>query len=456
MSTDLAALYEQFPAVRGIVDDAQQGHVQAAEAINNLGLGGTSETSVRRLRKLLGRTTPVAGRLDENELASPYPDNNRPAPVRPKAPDGWVPGTVVSDTEVEIKTPFLPAEQLQDIRKLLSDAGLNPDEWSVPKVTTHQRYDEEGNSTVAAVWLRAVPLLVDIPSAEDINAILDRYQTHTREGLLDGNRILLVPSGDLQLGKSERGGTEATVDRFARYTNEIARDLVDSGEILDTLVLPWLGDCIEGIVSQRGKNIAMLDRTITEQVMIYWRLMHYQIAKLAPFARRVIVPVVPGNHDQTTREQIMPETDSWAIAGAAACADIIHGRSDFEHVEFIFPKTGEPHLAMEVGQGDKRLVLGFTHGHSTGNNPARIIEWLKGQSLGRQDVGHADILVTAHWHHLRAEFFGGGRTWFQIPAMDGGSGWYRFKTGDDVISGQITMDLTPGVGAGWNNLKVYN
>jgi hypothetical protein len=40
--------------------------------------------------------------------------------------------------------------------------------------------------------------------------------------------------------------------------------------------------------------------------------------------------------------------------------------------------------------------------------------------------------------------------------MDGGSSWYRHKTGEAVVSGQVTVDLTPGVGCGWTNLKVYS
>jgi hypothetical protein len=427
---------------------AHTAHTEAVSAISSLGYD-TTESSVRRWRAQLSRP-------DTASYDSPYPDDRRHEPVAHRGPTGWTPGVTITDDEVEIRTPFSPIDaQPVDARKLLEDAGLDPDEWSVPKITTHQTYDLNGDPKLSAVWLRAIPGRMDVPSETEINEILDRYPVSGIVPSLSDGRILMIPSGDLQLGKSERGGTEATIERFARYTQMVAADLISSSTV-ETIVLPWLGDCIEGIVSQHGKNIAMLDRTITEQVMIYWRLMYHQIATFAPLCNKIIVPVVPGNHDQTTREQIMPHTDSWAITGAAAAADIIQGRAGYEHVSFAFPAPGEPHLALNVGTDATPLTLGFTHGHVTGGNPAKVLDWWKGQSHGRQQVGEADILVSAHWHHLRIEFTGGGRTWVQIPAMDGGSGWYRYKTGEDVVSGQITMELTPGQGCGWTNLRVYS
>lgn len=67
---------------------------------------------------------------------------------------------------------------------------------------------------------------------------------------------------------------------------------------VETLVLPWLGDCLEGVVSQGGRLAARLDLSITEHVRVYRRLMMHQVATLAPQADRVMVAAVPGNHDE--------------------------------------------------------------------------------------------------------------------------------------------------------------
>jgi len=270
-------------------------------------------------------------------------------------------------------------------------------------------------------------------------------------------RIVMVPAGDLQLGKSEGGGTAATVERFCRITDEIGDTILseDNDRYGHTaLILPWLGDCIEGIVSQKGRLLASLDVPITEQVRLYRRLMMHQIAVLAPKAVRVVIPVVPGNHDETTRKQTMPVEDSWAIEGASAVADWAAGRDGYEHVQFIFPEPGELGVTVNVGSDKNPYVVAFHHGHAA-SSAAGIIPWWKGQAYGRQHAGQADMLVSAHFHHLRTEQTGGGRTWLQIPALDGGSSWYRSRTGEDAQTGMVSLEITPGTGLGWKGLTFH-
>jgi predicted phosphodiesterase len=439
----LLRLIEEHPEVQSILDDDSLGRREAARQIEELGFGA-SESAVRRYR----------ARRAKDTLTDPYPSSTRPAKAqhRPAPVTQWQPGVTIMGDTAEIRTPLQPASQSLDDRRMLTEAGLDPDEWVITKTTQHVRYsDVDGSPELTQYWLRATKQPKGI-SAEDMEEILSHYIGYfpVTERTND-DRILLVPSGDLQLGKPSGGGTEATIERFARYTNEVAADLSASGGV-QKLVLFWGGDCIEGIVSQNGRNIAYLDLPITAQVRVYRRLMMHQIITLAPYAQEVLVAVVPGNHDETTREQMMPHTDSWAIEGASAAADYFEGRPGYEHISWAFPDEGEPHLAVKI---DDQLTLGFTHGHVTGSNPSKVIDWWKKQSHGRQPVGEADILVSAHFHHLRVEFTGGGRTWIQIPAMDGGSDYYRQRTGEAVVNGQITVDLTPGVGAGWTNLRFY-
>lgn len=441
----LADLSDEFPEVRAILEDSSLGRRAAAGKLRELGYP-VHPSAIHRWRSKRAKET----------LSSPYPSEARPPSHpghRPVRTQQWQAGvTIIGDT-AEIKTPLAPAGQSADDRKLLEDANLDPDEWTVTKLTTYQTYSDDGLSELKAYWVRAAKAPKGV-SAEDMDAILAQYiGAQPYEVPLPGNdRILMVPSGDLQLGKMDGGGTEGVIERFARYTNDVAADLALSGGV-KLLVLPYVGDCIEGLVSQGGKNIASLDIPITQQVRVYRRLMVHQLLTLAPYAENVLVPVVPGNHDQSTREQIMPHTDSWAIEGASAAADYFRDRPGFEHISWAFPDEGEPHLAVKIAP---QLTVGFTHGHVTGNNPGKVIDFWKGQAHGRQPLGEADILVSGHWHHLRVEMTGGGRTWIQIPAMDGGSSWYRQLKGENVCTGQITVDLTPGVGAGWTNLKIYS
>src|SRR6185437_13151314 len=93
-----------------------------------------------------------------------------------------------------------------------------------------------------------------------------------------------------------------------RIVQEVRETLEREGGC-DLLIIPVLGDCIEGLVSQGGKLVARLDISITEQVRVYRRLLTHIIAELSQYARRVIVPVLPGNHDETYRMVQQPVTD---------------------------------------------------------------------------------------------------------------------------------------------------
>ena len=138
------------------------------------------------------------------------------------------------------------------------EAGLNPAEWYITKTTSHVRYGEDGEPSVAQYWLRASKLPAGSVSPEDMDAILAQYiyAVPQWETQLAPDRILMVPSGDLQLGKPEGGGTEATIERFARYTNEIAADLAASGGV-ELLILPWLGATVPGTRSPTA-SIALM------------------------------------------------------------------------------------------------------------------------------------------------------------------------------------------------------
>jgi hypothetical protein len=260
----------------------------------------------------------------------------------------------------------------------------------------------------------------------------------------------MVPVGDLQVGKPDGGGTAGTIERFARLTEAVAqRILASPGGRVEALVLPWLGDCIEGLVSQNGR--LPLDISVTEAVRVVRRLMLHQLAVLAPLADRILVPVLAGNHDEVSRLRKMPETDSWAIDAASAVQDALELSGKYGHVTFLYPDPGELTVSVDIGG----QVLAFTHGH-VASSPDRIPDWWKGQAIGRQPAGEADLLVTAHFHHFRAQAIGGNRTWIQIPALDGGSDWFRNKKGEDVPGGMVSMWLTPGIGPGYEGLTIHN
>ena len=448
---DLPQLAQADHWVRGILDDLTTGHRPAARAINHrLGEGTTSEKAVRRYR---------SKRMTAEALSEP--DRN-PASVVSGSGGRWSPGIDI-DPAVggefrtrprEVGQPTDPPLPEPEEAALLAEFDLDPAVWEI--VSARKSLWQSGDKWLEArkVSFRKRSQATTIAPV-DIEAIMSRYTldrglpvNYTRE------RLLMVPAGDLQLGKPDGGGSAATIERFCRITDDIADEVKKEG-FNTSLILPWMGDCIEGMVSQKGRLVASLDLTITQQVRAYRRLMMHQIGMLAPLAVKILIPVLPGNHDETYREQAMPVHDSWAIEGASAVADWMSGRPGYEHVEFVFPEPGELGITVDVGTEAVPYVISFHHGHSA-STPAGIIPWWKGQSHGRQHAGRADMLVTAHFHHLRVEHTGGNRTWLQIPALDGGSDWYRLRSGEHGVTGIVSVELTPGRGQGWKGLTVHS
>lgn len=401
---------------------------------------------------------------NEERALSPYPDDTT-LPVRKRKDadvPSWTPGVEYDETGGELRSRprELPEGEAvspaPEDAELLAEFGLDPTIWTVTnlKRSKWQSGDRWLEAYKASFKRRGQGFVL---SPEETDDILVQYanvrRQRTRKRANDRlQSTLMVPVGDLQLGKEEGGGTAATIDRFGLLTQRVLEQLVDVGGV-ERLILPWLGDCIEGIVSQSGRNVARLDIPISEQVRVYRRLMMHQIATLSPWAEHVLIPVVPGNHDETYRQQIQPVTDSWAIEGASAVADALTLSGKYENVRWAFPDPEEVNVVVDVGTASNPLVMGFTHGHMW--RPGQALKWWGNQSHGRQLMGQADMMVSAHLHHLHIQQTGGDRTWLQIPALDGGSAWYRRATGEDAPAGMVSVWLTPGEGSGWRGLTVH-
>lgn len=199
-------------------------------------------------------------------------------------------------------------------------------------------------------------------------------------------------------------------------------------------------NCVEGIWSQGGANNMGLDLTPTEQVRVYRELMMAQIRAFAPYAEQIRVPVVPGNHDETIRvagKRATPAHDSWAIEGASAVRMAVNENPELrDRVEFRFP--GEDQLTITLNING--TVIGMAHGHQFGNGDKGWKKWWDGQSANRSRlIGEADLLLGAHHHHLKIEDYGDGRLLLQIPALDGGSNWFREKYGEESPARMVSF-----------------
>jgi hypothetical protein len=410
--------------------------------------------SNREVGRRYGYNESVIRRYRQKMLTSPNPV--RVFPVKHvQGTAQWTPGVDLSENSGEIRTLPVPSgTPIPTDQEILIEAGVDPAKWEVTN-----RYESKWQSansdwkTTRKLTLRPRKVRETLTEAQ-VQEILGFYRdrpSFARPAFTD--RIFVFPIGDLQAGKIDGGGTAALIDRFASIVTEAKNRLMYAGGAR-LLLLPVLGDCIEGIVFQGGKLATRLDISVTEQVRVYRRLLMHAIMELSPYAKDVIVPVLPGNHDENYRLLDQPVTDSWAIEGASAVQDALVMSGEYKKGQFVYPKDEELVITLNVGTEDSPFIIGMTHGHLA-KTASGFTAWWGKQSFGRQHGGNADLMLSGHFHHLRVEQAGGGRSWIQIPAMDGGSDYYRRQSGDSPKTGMVSFWVTPGKGIGWEGLVVH-
>lgn len=249
--------------------------------------------------------------------------------------------------------------------------------------------------------------------------------------------------GDLQLGKADGDGVEGTVARYLSTTRAAVaryRKIAKGSPVY----LIHLGDCIEGMVSQGGANTWRTTLTTTEQVRLYRRLLVEQVKAFASVAPRLVVVGIPGNHDEAHRP-LHTYGDSWAIDAVSAVSDALDLAGNYEHVTLHAPARDELTLTLDIC-GTR---VGMAHGHQW--RAGQATSWWAKQAHGRQSIGDADLLLSAHLHHLRVEQTGSDKTWIQVPALESGSQWWKHRTGEWGQPGVVTALVGGGT---WRALEV--
>ena len=205
------------------------------------------------------------------------------------------------------------------------------------------------------------------------------------------------------------------------------------------IALPQLGDCIEGMTSQKGKVMGRHDIGVAQQVQVGRRILMNQIKAMAPLASKIIVPVVPGNHDEVQRFLVSRPEDSWQIEIVRAVEDAcLENEFLRDRVEFRYPAKDDSTLTVNLSG----TMYGMAHGHQARD----MVKWWSGQVMGRCSVANADILNVGHLHHYDVQSVG-TRLFIQNPAMDNGSGWFRDKSGLESHPGITSLVVGEGFDA---------
>lgn len=266
-------------------------------------------------------------------------------------------------------------------------------------------------------------------------------------------RGLVVAWADLQVGKvGSRGGAQELVERVMAKLDALEKHAkrvkADSVYLIDA------GDCVESFENTSEQQWTN-DLSFPEQIRLARRLFTEAALRLARLHPAMTVAAVPSNHGRWRRGKgnLGRPGDDYGIEILTQVADAFALNPDaLGHVRFVVPEVWDETIALDI----HGTILAVAHGHQA-SNPDRIPQWWANQVHGGQPAADADILLTAHFHHLRVQPTGrnphSGRSkwWFQAPTLDNGSDWFRLKSGSDSDPGLLTFTVDA---EGWSNLEV--
>jgi hypothetical protein len=322
--------------------------------------------------------------------------------------------------------------------RYIKDEGQDPAKWEVSswyKVEYGPIDPETGKPTMESVkftFKRRTEQVERFNIDEILENVKDYKPTFNRPTGQHGFVVLL---GDMQFFKIDGDGVEGTVARVINGLNAAAdrleryRRLYDIGHIH----IAWLGDHIEGFVSQGGANVWRTNGTLSEQIRLTRRVMMHALKTFAPLADKVTMAAVPGNHGETVRFEgtgVTRYDDSHDTESLIAIADIAEMMPEaFGHVDFYVPDNDELIVVTEVAD----TVIAHHHGHKW--RPNKHFEWWGKQAFNRKSpMQQADMLVAGHLHHEHFESEG-DRVYWGINALESESTWFRHNNGTQGAPG---------------------
>lgn len=322
----------------------------------------------------------------------------------------------------------------------LETEGLNPDEWEATGFRKSEWGD--GLQSVRFTYKRVVnPTVAQGVPLDDLIAEVMAAKPVAERMTGPFGKILAL--GDMQWGKIDGDGVEGTLERAYTGIDQAKTLFLHSGEATQTghLHIAWLGDHVEGFVSQGGANVWRTQLTMSEQIRLTRRLMMYAMTTFAPLVDRLTMAAVPGNHGEPQRfsgKGITRYDDSHDTESLIAVADAAALNKDaFGHVEFYVPRTDEMTVVLDVA-GTR---VGHVHGHQW--RPGQHEKWWQGQSFGENHLGDVDLLLAGHLHHAHIEELG-RRTFVQVPSLESESTWWKNLTGTPGNPGMLLLTTKDG------------
>lgn len=309
--------------------------------------------------------------------------------------------------------------------EFLRQEGQDPSEWEVVRFRKSQWGD--GQESVRFEYRRTSQAAPEV----DVEEALEALKSHVGPAFgreTQGDHGALVLIGDMQFGKIDGDGVTGTLKRTIACIDAAAEQIEMYRRIYDIghVHVAWLGDHIEGFVSQGGANAWRTQLTLNEQIRLTRRVMLYALSVFGNSAERVSMAAVPGNHGEPQRFEGTGQTrydDSHDTEALIAVSDAAGLLNKYEHVRFYVPDTDELIVSIDVAG----TQVAHHHGHRW--RPDKHFEWWSNQAFNRNSPMHmANLLVAGHLHHEHIDT-SGDRTFIGVPAMESESTWFRHSRG---------------------------
>lgn len=391
-----------------------------------------------------------------NELAGPQVNE---AAYRPSVEFTGRIATI--ETGVLYQAPDQPPEYAE----LLRQWGRDPEQFRLIAIDYEKHWqvpyrpvlkDDVGNP-VLDQWGHAVPLEQEFRWAASYKVRVEEIDQGMSQSRLEeiirqarverraatGSHWFVFQASDTQLGKKSRDGSlDETIARYVDSVDlakiELARLRSSHGVAGVQISMP--GDCIEGGVSQHGKNMGYLTTmTVPEQVTVLEKLMYYTVEQFAPLAEQVLMTVVNGNHDQAQRQINTYPGDGWATQAATSVEMGLRIHPlQYSHVTVAIPDKWSGSMTVPVGDS----VVCIVHGHQW-KQWNRAMQWLSEQAVHCQPAGACDVVQHGHYHTWRVESHK-TKTIVCSSTYDCGSDHYRESHGAEARRGGLVYLLRAG------------
>ena len=372
---------------------------------------------------------------------------------------GWKPGVDVNDQtgQGEITHVGTDPNYTNKFDQILRDWGYDPEHYEIEGTVRSSSWSVQLKGGRTETFFAFKGLVKKKSPSHDkyFNELFKRASKKPPvvSKYKQGDTAFMWFMSDWQLGKKDYG-VENTINRYDRALQDginRIKDLRKLGVEIDEIYMIGLGDltenCTPHFYESQPHNVEL---TLIEQYALARSMIMKTIDTFLPLAPKLVLAGVPGNHGEmsrTSKGQVSTNRlDNSDTMHLQICNEIMSANKErYKHVEVNIPEGFHQTLII------KGKKVSFTHGHMTGgggNAEAKIEKWWKGQMYGFLPPGDAEILVTAHYHHLRMKQQG-DRTWFQAPSIDKSIDFTE-RTGLWSHPGVLTFTISD---KGWDNYQ---